>query len=74
MKLVLVNYEYSPLGGGAGNATACIARALALQGQEVTVVTSAFGDLRGTTQEAPNLTVARLAARHPRPAGIAART
>ncbi len=66
MKLVLVNYEYQPLGGGAGNATACIARALALQGQEVTVVTSAFGDLRGTTQEAPNLTVARLAARRRR--------
>lgn len=45
MKLVLVNYEYPPLGGGAGNATAHLARALHRLGHQVTVVTSSFADL-----------------------------
>jgi glycosyltransferase involved in cell wall biosynthesis len=62
VKLVLLNYEYPPLGGGAGNATACIARALVRQGHEIAVVTGAFGELRGTTSEGPQLTVTRLAA------------
>lgn len=60
MKLVLVNYEYPPLGGGAGNATAHIARALAGQKHEVRVVTSGFRELRGQTEEVPNLRVLRL--------------
>jgi len=60
VKLVLVNYEYPPLGGGAGNATACIARALARQGHQAVVVTGAFRDLRGARQESANLKVVRL--------------
>ncbi|WP_243362304.1 glycosyltransferase family 4 protein [Fundidesulfovibrio terrae] len=44
MRILLVNYEYPPLGGGAGNATAHIAREMARQGHDVLVVTSAFGD------------------------------
>ncbi len=66
MRLILVNYEYPPLGGGAGNATACIARALARQTHEVSVVTAAFGDLRGTEQECENLSVIRLPCRRAR--------
>lgn len=60
LKLVLVNYEYPPLGGGAGNATANIARALAAQQHEVRVVTSGFGELPGRSDEAANLRVIRL--------------
>ncbi|MEO6297205.1 MAG: glycosyltransferase family 4 protein [Dokdonella sp.] len=60
MKLILANYEYPPLGGGAGNATASIARALARQGHEVTVVTSAFEQLRGTQHVEPQLSILRL--------------
>lgn len=41
-RILLVNYEYPPLGGGAGNATANIARQMARQGAQVMVVTSAF--------------------------------
>lgn len=41
-RILLVNYEYPPLGGGAGNATANIAREMTRQGAQVLVVTSAF--------------------------------
>lgn len=44
-RVLLVNYEFPPLGGGAGNATANIARELARLGVEVMVLTSAFGNL-----------------------------
>ncbi len=42
MNLLLLNYEFPPLGGGAGNATKHIARELVLLGHEVTVVTAWF--------------------------------
>ncbi len=45
MRLLLINYEYPPLGGGAGNATAHIARELGKTGVDVTVLTSAFRGL-----------------------------
>lgn len=48
MKLVLINYEYPPLGGGAGNATAELARSFVQAGHEVTVLTSGFGSQVGT--------------------------
>jgi len=44
-RILMVNYEYPPLGGGAGNATLHIAREATRQGANVLVVTSAFGDL-----------------------------
>ncbi len=66
MRLILVNYEYPPLGGGAGNATACIARALALHVHEVCVVTSAFGELSGTQMDGENLRLIRLPCRRAR--------
>jgi len=45
MHLLLLNYEYPPLGGGAGTATAALAREFASLGVDVRVLTSAFGDL-----------------------------
>lgn len=47
MKLLLVNYEYPPVGGGAGNATAYLARALRTLGHDVVVVTASYRDLCG---------------------------
>lgn len=52
VKLLLVNYEFPPVGGGAANATSFLARALTDLGHEVTVLTTAFGALRGTSTEA----------------------
>ena len=66
MNLVLVNYEYPPLGGGAGNATACIAHALARQGHAVSVVTGAYGDLQGIEHGNKDLRVIRLPCRRTR--------
>ncbi len=42
MKLLILNYEYPPLGGGAGVITSNIAEGLAKRGHEVTVVTTWF--------------------------------
>ncbi len=52
VKLLLVNYEFPPVGGGAANATAFLARALVAQGHAVTVLTAAFGAQRGAATEA----------------------
>lgn len=43
MKILLLNSEYPPIGGGAGNASANIARLLA-RNNEVLLLTSRFGD------------------------------
>lgn len=45
MHVLILNSEYPPVGGGAGNASAQIARCLAERGQKVTVLTSAYADL-----------------------------
>ncbi len=45
MKILLLNSEYPPIGGGAGNASSNIARVLAQRGQDVLVLTSHWGDL-----------------------------
>jgi len=52
VKLLLVNYEFPPVGGGAANATAFLARALVAQGHAVTVLTAAFGAQRRAAAEA----------------------
>lgn len=44
-RILLINYEYPPLGGGAGTATAGIARALSELGCDVVVLTSRYRDL-----------------------------
>jgi glycosyltransferase involved in cell wall biosynthesis len=51
VRILLINYEFPPVGGGAANATSFLARALARQGHAVTVLTAAFQHLRGTTTE-----------------------
>lgn len=43
MRILLVNYEFPPAGGGAGNATLFMARALVGLGHEPTVLTGAVG-------------------------------
>ena len=45
MKILVINSEYPPVGGGAGNASAHIARLLAGMGNEVLVLTSQYGNL-----------------------------
>lgn len=47
MALLLVNYEYPPIGGGAANATHFIARAMRKLGQEVVVITAGMKKDRG---------------------------
>jgi glycosyltransferase involved in cell wall biosynthesis len=61
VRFLLVNYEYPPLGGGAANATRSIGRSLAGQGHDVTVLTAAFGPLRGSREE-EGMTVYRIPA------------
>ena len=51
MNLLLINYEYPPIGAGAGNATWHIACQLVRQGCKVVVLTSCYGHLNGRTIE-----------------------
>ncbi len=44
MRILILNSEYPPIGGGAGNASAYIARWLVSFGYEVAVMTARFGD------------------------------
>jgi len=45
MKILFINSEYSPIGAGAGNASANLARLLVKAGHEVVVVTAGFAGL-----------------------------
>ncbi len=45
MKILLLNSEYPPVGGGAGNASANIARLLSRMGNEILFLTSGFDRL-----------------------------
>ncbi len=45
MRILIINSEYPPIGGGAGNASANLARAMAQQGHEIMVMTAQFADL-----------------------------
>jgi glycogen synthase len=47
MRILILNYEYPPLGGGAAVATAALARGLAEQGIAVDVVTAAASSTAG---------------------------
>lgn len=46
MRILIINYEFPPLGGGGGNASAQIARHLVKMGDEVTVLTSHYKGLK----------------------------
>ena len=58
-RLLLINYEFPPLGGGAANATANMARELAALGVEVRVLTSAFAGLPGS-ERVDGVTIQRI--------------
>lgn len=45
MRLLVINYEYPPLGGGAAPVTAALASELARRGHELDVVTMGYRDL-----------------------------
>lgn len=45
MKILMLNYEYPPLGGGAGRICKNISEHLVLQGHQVTVLTTWFEGL-----------------------------
>jgi glycosyltransferase involved in cell wall biosynthesis len=62
MRILLINYEYPPVGAGAATATRAIARALVAAGHTPMVLTTAYGDLRGTKQE-DGLSIIRVASR-----------
>lgn len=45
MKILMLNYEFPPMGGGAGNATDNISKEMVKMGHHLTVLTSGYGDL-----------------------------
>jgi len=52
MQILVINSEYPPIGGGAGNASANIARGFAARGHQVLVLTARLGSLpRFETQD-----------------------
>jgi glycosyltransferase involved in cell wall biosynthesis len=59
MRILAINYEFPPLGGGAGNATACLAREWAKAGHEVEILTGGFRDLP-RVQELDGYTIRRI--------------
>lgn len=59
MRLLLVNYEYPPVGAGAATATQAIARNLTALGHNVTILTGAYRDLPRESEEA-DVTVVRV--------------
>jgi glycosyltransferase involved in cell wall biosynthesis len=61
MTYLLINYEYPPLGGGAASATRNLGAALSRRGNRVVVLTSAYKQHRGISQE-DGMTVFRIQA------------
>ncbi|MCJ7700519.1 MAG: hypothetical protein MUO62_02955, partial [Anaerolineales bacterium] len=51
MRILIINSEYPPIGGGAGNASSNLAKELAVLKQDLTVLTAHFGDLPKDTIE-----------------------
>jgi len=58
-RILIINSEYPPLGGGAGNASAHIARALTGMGYEIAVITTRFRGLPHREQS-KGLTIHRI--------------
>lgn len=51
MNILLINYEYPPIGAGAANASKYLATELHAQGHDVVVLTTSFGSLEGLANE-----------------------
>lgn len=62
MRLLILNYEYPPLGGGAGVITQKIAEGLAKKGHQITVVTTWF-EGQSEDSSSDNLRIMRLKSR-----------
>ncbi len=60
MKILVLNYEYPPLGGGAGNISKQLAENFAKQENHVVVVTTWYNNLPENDNEIKNLEVIRL--------------
>lgn len=58
-RLLLLNHEFPPVGGGGGQASRHLARELAAQGHQVTVVTGRFGQ-QPWREQAEGFTIRRL--------------
>lgn len=71
MRILVVIYEFPPIGGGGGKAAQEICEGLAARGHELQVLTSHFDGLP-RLEERPNLTIRRINARrrHPFQAGL----
>ncbi len=65
MNILLINYEYPPVGGGAATATRELACAMQRMGHLVTVLTAGYAPLWGESVEA-GVTVVRLRSRRER--------
>lgn len=61
MHILVINSEFPPIGGGAGNASAHIAKGLVELGQQVTVLTATYKDLP-RSEELDGVRVLRLPA------------
>lgn len=66
MRILLLNPEYPPIGGGAGNASRHLAQALTALGHEVTVLTVRYGTLP-RQEEQVGVRVVRIPALRRRP-------
>ncbi|MGH2354728.1 MAG: glycosyltransferase, partial [Chloroflexota bacterium] len=66
MRVLFINYELPPIGAGAGNALANIARCLAAGGTDVKVLTARYRDLP-TEERRDGYTVHRVPAVRRRP-------
>lgn len=62
LNILLINYEYPPVGGGAATATQELGRAMRTLGHAVTVLTSGIATLRGEAVE-DGMTIRRLPSR-----------
>ncbi len=51
MRILLINYEFPPIGAGAANATYHIGKSLVNQGHQISILTSSFRNLRGFSIE-----------------------
>jgi glycosyltransferase involved in cell wall biosynthesis len=60
MRLLILNYEYPPIGGGAGNAAWFLCREWGRQGHYVDIVTTWFAGLDETSKESERITVHRV--------------
>jgi glycosyltransferase involved in cell wall biosynthesis len=63
MRILVLNYEYPPLGGGAGNATYFLSREWGRMGINTDIITTWFKGLDEITHESDTVTVYRIKSR-----------